>query len=439
MPFKKNQTKEQIQALSKLQEADDQLLDHELAEIYKRLQNGRQRFKQVLEQNISAVMQISSLDLTLRHYTEELETISKSVADATKAIHSSSEETACVASVVSSQHEELTNTIIAMSEESSNAFNKIEEGQEELTHIKKLSEGTISASEEMQNDMDQLKKVINHMNEVIEGINSISSQTNLLSLNASIEAARAGEAGRGFAVVADEIRKLADETQQLTGTMGSFVEDVKHASQKSVDSAVSTIQSLNSMNEKIGYVWGLNEENQKHVAKITDNISSLASVSEEISSSMAELDNRSREIQEECKILTDDTDLLKDLGSHVRSSVDPVVHIEQALDNNAKLMGKMSQDAFYSLDKKDFANYLDRAIDAHKVWLVNLGKIVSDRTILPLQLDDTKCGFGHFYHSITPNYPEITELWNKLGPSTRNFIIMDRISSKRCLQRITTV
>ena len=60
--------------------------------------------------------------------------------------------------------------------------------------------------------MNTLLDVVNHMNEVIAGINSISSQTNLLALNASIEAARAGEAGRGFAVVAEEIRKLAEQT-----------------------------------------------------------------------------------------------------------------------------------------------------------------------------------------------------------------------------------
>lgn len=50
------------------------------------------------------------------------------------------------------------------------------------------------------------------MSNIVSVIEEISSETNLLSLNASIEAARAGDAGKGFAVVAQEIRVLSDNT-----------------------------------------------------------------------------------------------------------------------------------------------------------------------------------------------------------------------------------
>lgn len=393
-----------MKAVSELKDTDYSR-EPELSGIYQRLLKGRKQFTEIFEKNINAVMQISSLDLTMQHQTEKIIDISQKVTNATEAIFGSSLGTS------NNQQEELTNTIVKVSGATDEVYQKIEAGQNELTAIKELSEQTIAISREMQKDMDELVDLVQHISSVISGIGSISMQTNLLALNASVEAARAGEAGKGFSVVANEIRELSQETQNLTSNMESFVKNIKNASQKSVQSSSHTIESLLTMTEKIKNVWELNHESQNYVSKVNESMSSIAAVSEEISSSMTEMQNQ----------LMESSDFMRKVGEDLFEAAKPVAGIERTLDDSLKQMGTMTQDAFFHLENKEFAQYMQNAVSSHQTWLANLRKMVDTQSVIPLQLDSSKCGFGHFYYALTPDIPGVLPIWNNLGPKHQKF------------------
>ena len=406
----KKQTATLIKAVSQLEKADYSK-EPELESMYQRLCKGREQFAAVFEKNINAVMNISSLDLTMQHETDKILDISEEITKATQTIFGSAQDGPAMAGKSSNQHEEMTNTIIQVASETENVYQKIKAGQDELTNIRDLSTQTIDTSREMQKDMDDLAQVIKRMSNVIAGIDSISMQTNLLALNASTEAARAGEAGKGFAVVANEIRGLAEETQKMTKNLNDFVENIIKASQKSIDSATNTITSLDSMTDKIKNVWDLTDESQRHVSKVNESISSIAAVSQEISSSMAEMENQ----------IKNSTSFMNNVSHALKKAVKPVVEIEKTLDANLKQMGNMTQDAFFHMENKEFASYMSRAINSHHAWLGNLKKMVDERKVTPLQMDSSKCGFGHFYYAITPAIPEALPIWKGLGPKHKRF------------------
>ena len=172
----------------------------------------------------------------------------------------------------------------------------------DIVHDKAKDVGTTAAVSqqkmtELTEAMERISVTSKEIGQVIEEIESIASQTNLLSLNASIEA------GKGFAVVAEQIRMLAESSANSADTSKQLLtenqNEVEHGNQVTQQTAESLTDVLNELDAIVGEVATIRTASDREAAfvkeledgtkQISDAIQSNSAASEETSATSEEL------------------------------------------------------------------------------------------------------------------------------------------------------
>lgn len=229
--------------------------------------------------------------------------------------------------------DEIKNQTAAVQDSSKIMNDKIKSMQDSS---RKMDDGISAISKRIETVNTTVDKVSN----IVSVIEEISSETNLLSLNASIEAARAGDAGKGFAVVAQEIRVLSDNTntelENIKQIISSLVEECRYcvqasgtivednAKQKEEIKAVldefgsldeqiqKTAEKADEIEELVTAMIELNDDITKSSNSLTDVSAANAAATEEMNANIEELNAMMNGVAEMAGHMNNESDGLKE-------------------------------------------------------------------------------------------------------------------------------
>ena len=211
---------------------------------------------------------------------------------------------------------------------------------------------------ELLNSVLAQSKTLQDTNMVIA---SISSQTNLLSMNAMIESAHAGEAGKGFAVVAEEIRKLADTSATQSKSIGENLKLIAQNIQKVVESADLSKASFEVVSDKTNNTSELVYSIKKATEEQSEGSKHLLETLSKMNNISVSVQRSSKKIGDRALSVLDAIAGLKESSKNMAQNFNKIVTTTEVTQETTQNLNKLTEDMTQAV------NNISERIDEFKV------------------------------------------------------------------------
>lgn len=173
-------------------------------------------------------------------------------------------------------------------------------------------------------------------------IRKVSTETNLLAMNAAIEAAHAGEFGRGFAVVAEEIRSLAENAAKQSASISRELKEVKQAIDSVVVASKEVDYAFQNVSASVSDAHGLQEEMRDAMEEQRTGTTQVLEALGAIRDQTSEVRGGSAEIKTASSAVLEQIRLLKDTAEILRQSMDEIATGTQQIDSSVNAVNEKS-------------------------------------------------------------------------------------------------
>lgn len=272
--------------------------------------SGSQEISSATEQTAQGSMQVNKSVEQLATGAQQIATSVSQLASGTqeqsKHITNSLDNINSINDAIQKILDKSENTVNISKSTETNASEGHNQAEKAITKINQIKE----VSAEISGTINELGRLGNDIEQIVDLIKGIANQTNLLALNAAIEAARAGEHGKGFAVVAEEVKKLAGASANATDKITSMIKEIQNKTNNAVivmdsaihevDDGVSIVNTVgNALEEILSHAKDTTEDIQEikfevnHLAESSDHVvrmmENISSITEESSASTEEI------------------------------------------------------------------------------------------------------------------------------------------------------